>query len=1287
MGRRKRIAILVGQADEYYQAEFICGFEKQAFAYDWDVLIFSTYQKYQSSAHREQGETSIYSLVPYEDLDGLVLMLDTLQTPGLADAVEEAAHKRAKCPVIVIDKKSKYFFSAFPNHYEGIKFLVNHLIEEHGYKDIAFLTGKAWHPYSKERMQAYKDAMEEHGLEIKEGRMFYGDFWYTSGESVGDRLARNPDNLPDAIACANDCMAIGVCKALAENGIRVPEDIAVTGYDSNEEGHLSPVPITSVKLPATAFGKYAAEMLFRMSEGGEPEPFSGPVDMFHGSSCGCELRTEDMQLALRPVWDTNTSSNSVFSNFNHLDDDLLAQKNLYGIISTLFTYVYQLREFESFNICINDDWNHYGMSAGNKTENGDSIRQSIDPSESQINYAFLSDPSRFFSPRIANVMTCRPEKLNKDRIGLDHYFDRDKLVPRLDEDRPDPEAFIFSPLHFDNMCYGYAVVSYVHPSSYGDSYRLWLRSLMRGLETTRRLEELEKKNETLESNLIRDPVTGLFNFRGFTQQIDGLLFKFKGIGNPEIGVLAADIRNLSEINDKDGRTAGDKAIVKLGNLVQESFPEGNVYSLGNGEFVVIDALTSDGRKRFEETVTEIRQKLSEYTGKHKYSLPVDIYYGIAEGKAEDRNGLERITSVALTNKNAYKLRIHSLSGEEDGDDSERQADQVNDILDHNRIKYHFQPIVDAHTGEIYAYEALMRPDSVPYIQPPVVLKYAEVFGRLYDVEAATFNNVLNIIDTRTDEFREGAKVFINSIPGQRLYGKEIDNLIDVTGRHKNMVVVEFTEETELSDADYSNLKQFLGSLGVELAIDDYGTGYSNVSNLLRYMPHYIKIDRSLISEIHMSPHKQHFVKDIIGFAHENDIMALAEGVETQEELATLVFLGVDLIQGYYTARPSEKIVKEIDPEIRGVILRYARLVEKERNKNIYVAGRESRIQLQNLIGNGCKGVRITNGKVTYRDVTVTGVPGVSSDIGLTIEDGYSGQITLENACFSGRKKKAAIIIGEGCDVTLMLKGENTLENGGIVVPESSTLTFEGDGNLNINVTGTEGFGIGNDNDSTAGKLVFDQDGTIEIIFGVTRGVAIGAGKGVSIDIRRGRYFIRMQGTEGTAFGTLTGDVKMSVVNCAIDLNANVMTAVGIGSVYGSPDIRIEHISYISAFNGNDIAVIGTVRGERSDINLYSASIQSRFNSSRGLMFGALNVAPSVVNLDYATIRLECEGKQVSFFRGTDKNSKLTLTNSHLGGKIISGLDVPCKLDDMDFTISKIGAKILVNGDPLYDGTY
>ena len=1285
MTRRKRIAILVGQADEYYQAEFICGFEKQAFAYDWDVLVFSTYQKYQSSARREQGETSIYSLVPYEDLDGIVLMLDTLQTPGLADAVEEAAHKRAKCPVISIDKKSKYFFSVFPNHYEGVKYLVTHLIEEHGYKDIAFLTGKAWHPYSKERMQAYKDAMAEHGLEIKANRMFYGDFWYTSGENLGDRLAKTPDNLPDAIACANDCMAIGVCKGLTGNGIRVPEDVAVVGYDSNDEGRLSPVPVTSARLPAAQFGKYAAEALFTMGEGGEPEAFSCPVDFFPGGSCGCELKDGSTALALRSVWDTNTSSNSIFSNFNHLDDDLLAQNNLYGIVSTLFTYVYQLREFESFNICINDDWSHYGITAA---ENGDTIKSVSDPSEARINYEFLSDPSKFFSPRMVDAMSCRPEKLNCDRISLDNYFGRDNLVPRLNEDRPSPEAFIFSPLHFDNICFGYAVVSYIQPSSYGDSYRLWLRSLMRGLETTRRLDELTKKNEALESNLIRDPLTGLFNYRGFTNQVDGLLFKYRGVGQSGICVLAADIRNLSEINDKDGRSAGDKAIIQLGKYIEESFPQGSVFSFGNGEILVIDTPDAEGRKRFEEEVSVIRQKLSDLSTGQNYTVPVDIYYGIAEGNPEDRNEFERIVSIALTNKNAYKVRIRSVfADDESANDSNRQADQVNDILDHNKIKYHFQPIVDAHTGEIFAYEALMRADSIPYIQPPVVLKFAEIFGRLYDVEAATFNNILDIIDTRTDEFREGAKVFINSIPGQRLKGKDAEHLWEVTKRHKDMVVVEFTEETEMADDDLAKLKGTYEPMGIELAIDDYGTGYSNISNLLRYMPRYIKIDRSLLSEIHMSPHKQHFVKDIVSFAHENNIVALAEGVETQEELATLIFLGIDLIQGYYTARPSEKIVKEIDPAIKAEILRYTRLEADGHNKSVYVAGREARVQLQSLISGNTKSIRVTNGEVTFRDITVTGIPGVSSSINMNIDDGYSGRIMLENVHFSGKDKKAAIVIGENCDVSLVLKGENILEGGGILVPETSNLIIEGDGNLNVTVNEIESFGIGNETIAKAGNITFDQDGTVEVTLNASRGICIGGGNGAGITIRKGRYFLKMSGQQGVGIGTITGDFKPYIYNCLINLSSTMMTSVGIGSLEGNLDMKIEHIAFIADFKGNDVAVFGNVRRGRADTDIYSVTLQSKFNATNGVMFGSLNLAPSKIMLKYATIRAECEGRQASLFRGTEKSTVLVLNECSIDGKIESSEKPPLDLDGMDFQHSKVGVMVDINGEAKYRNSY
>ena len=121
------------------------------------------------------------------------------------------------------------------------------------------------------------------------------------------------------------------------------------------------------------------------------------------------------------------------------------------------------------------------------------------------------------------------------------------------------------------------------------------------------------------------------------------------------------------------------------------------------------------------------------------------------------------------------------------------------------------------------------------------------------------------------------------------------------------VVVEFTEEAEMSDQLLDQIKDKYGRMNIETAIDDYGSGYSNVNNLLRYMPRYVKIDRMLMTNIHEDPQKQHFVKDIIEFAHDNDIVTLAEGVELDVELKEVIRLGADLIQGYYTAKPSPAV--------------------------------------------------------------------------------------------------------------------------------------------------------------------------------------------------------------------------------------------------------------------------------------------------------------------------------------------------------------------------------------------
>lgn len=1274
MAGRKKIALLMGQADEYYQAQFVEGFTSKAFENDIDVVIFGSYLKYQNSRVREIGETSIFSLVPYEEFDAVAVMADTLQSPGLSDSLEEIIHERCKCPVIFVDKESKYFPSIFPNHYEDAKKLVNHLIEEHGYTDIAYLTGKAWHQYSRQRLQGFIDAMSEHGLNVGKERVFYGDFWYTSGENLGDRLIKKGGKLPQAIACANDCMAIGLATALTDGGLRIPEDIAVIGYDSMEEGRYSPAPITSVKLPARAMGVHALENLLDWMNGREAKPFTELGEFFRGSSCGCTKQVNEIDTKYRQQWPTDTSHNSVFSSYNHLDEDLVIQNDFDSLTRTVFSYVFQIRDFESFSICLNDKWKEKAKAMSGTIE------------DSRLTPEKLSETDRYFSRKMMHVIACRPEHLNCDRVSDEVYFDRDLVIPRLGMEREKPEAFFITPMHFEDSVFGYAVLSYTEPKSYKKSYRFWLHSVMRGLENFRRYDELITINKKLEASIIRDPLTGIYNYNGFLRQTEETINMNPLKGGEQIGVFAIDIKNLSKINNDDGRKAGDNAIINVARSLGEVFSKGSVFCMGNGEMVAIEVMKdADVQGELEKRFKQLDEKIEEYNA----SLPegsrhVKVYYGTADGQPKTRDDYERLVNLALSRKNGQKINFQRLSADGLDDNQIQEATIVNSILDENKINYHFQPIINARTGEIYAYEALMRADTNPYIQPLLVIKYAEIFGRLYDIEYATFNNVLNYVMKHNDEFKQGAKIFINSIPGQRLNKVDLKKIYDMTSGTSDRLVVEFTEQSEIDDDALNDMKQEYESLGFETAVDDYGTGYSNVSNLLRYMPKYVKIDRALLANIQDSPQKQHFVKDIIEFSHDNDILALAEGIETSEEIATVIGLGIDLIQGYYTARPSDIIIKEIDPDIKAEIIKYSRARDEEDARRIYVAGREARISIPRLIKDGFNIISITSGEVTHRDLVITGVPGDDAQIGVEIGSGYKGRILLENCTFSGRKHPAAIDIAEDCEVVISVSGENKLMDGGIRVASTSTLIFEGDGKLAINVTGKEAFGIGNDMGSYHGDLVFDQDGLIDITINASKGIAIGSGLGGHTSIRRGAYKLNLMGQQCVGFGSIEGNIEPLISNCAFEVKSTAINAVGIGSFTGNCDTMIEHSSVNMDFFGSDVVLVGSKKSDKLNISIFSAAFTMKARAHDITAIGSGTAAPTNINIDYLATKIDIEGSQTDIFRGVDSGVKVRVSNSRTEGSIVTNLEDREYDGVMDYKIWDSTVSINRNGQMISD---
>ena len=1260
MGKRRSIALLVGQAYEYYQSSFIEGLLSTLFAADCDVSVFAMYEKYQNTAAREVGETSIFKLVPYERFDGFILMLDTLQTPGLADSIVDAVKSRVKVPVVTVDKLIEGYTCVQPRHYEGIQVLISHLIEEHGYTDIAFLTGKSWHPYSKERLQAFKDCMKQHGLEVGENRVFYGDFWYTSGENLGDKLVKMNGVLPQAVACANDQMAVGLAKSLTEHGLRIPEDIAVVGYDSNDEGRYAPKPLTSVTLPAKALGVHAAKVINALIDGEELPEFTEPIEMYYGESCGCHNESGSMVSLVRSTWNTDLSSNSVFSPFNHMDEDLLSQSTFYGLMNTVFSYTYQIREFASFSLCLNEDWQHYNT--------GD-IR-SPEP----------------FSKRMVHALYCGPENMGQDRIAMDDFFDRKDLVPGFDDERDKPRVFFFTPVYFEDTAYGYSVISFDKPHSHSEGYRIWLRCVMRGLEYFRRQEQLRSSNAKLEANLIREPITGFYNYKGFQAQADEILASIRSDedGNRRfIGVVAVDIKNLSGINSEHGRAAGDNAIVKLADIIRKVSEDDSVFALGNGEYFIVTVLQDEKDSKLDDYIAKIKELLTKLNESNA-EFELDISYGSAKEIPGGKNDLERLVGVAINNKNVRKRNIAKAeSGGNLTEEEKEEAKVVHDIIENNMINYHFQPIVVASTGEIYAYEALMRANVVPYMPPPVVLKYAEFFNRLYDIEKATFNNVLDIFDKNESEFAPGSKLFINSIPGHILKDSDFAELSAKIESHTDRIVVEFTEQTEVRESEISKIKKRYEEAGLKTAIDDYGTGYSNITNLLMYMPDYVKIDRMLLSGIQNSPQKQHFVKDIISFSHENGIMALAEGIETVEEYKTVLELGVDLVQGYFVARPSAKIVKEIDPELKKQILDLSRIVEHEVHKDTYVAGREGRISLPVLIEEGYSKIVLPNAEMTYRDITVSGAPGLETDIFISVEDGYQGSLVLENVGLSGTKTGNAIVIGEGCDLAIELRGESVLENGGIKVPASSKLVFSGDGGIKINVRRLEAYGIGNALMTEHGELVFDQDGTIEINIDSAQGIGIGSGYGGDIHINRGRYVITMSGQSGVGIGSILRGTQPVISACDLTIVNRASRCVGIGSVEGDCDIYIERLSFDCVMAGAEGVAIGNIAGSKCNIGINSGYVTLKCDATDFMCVGSLRTPGTTIKLTLMSLVSEYSGDMCAFAGSFAEGSRINISRCTINavGRC-SDYEHDFAADDSNITVMHSTCNVKINNKQL-----
>lgn len=281
------LGILVSSTGDPFENALLRGFSDAAVqaGANWICFTSGAIRSYHGF---ESQRNMLYNLVNREVVNGLVV------SATLGHGVSQA-ELRTFCldyqplPVVTVAVDLNGLPCALNNSYQGIKDVVNHLLDVHGYRQIAFIRGPVGHQEADERYRAFCDAMLAHGCSEDKSTdcVSVGDYTLESGREAMKRLLERNIKF-EAVVSANDSMALGALEVLRMNGYRIPQDIAVTGFDDSEDSHHSLPPLTTVRQSVYEMGWQAGRMLLAKlrNENVPAQVVISPMLVLR-QSCGC----------------------------------------------------------------------------------------------------------------------------------------------------------------------------------------------------------------------------------------------------------------------------------------------------------------------------------------------------------------------------------------------------------------------------------------------------------------------------------------------------------------------------------------------------------------------------------------------------------------------------------------------------------------------------------------------------------------------------------------------------------------------------------------------------------------------------------------------------------------------------------------------------------------------------------------------------------------------------------------------------------------------------------------
>ncbi|MBR5960412.1 MAG: GGDEF domain-containing protein [Clostridia bacterium] len=577
-GKRKTIGVFLCKAYTVFDNAVYHALEEEAHRLNYDVIIFTTVGFFSSQNEYDSQERGMFSFAPIEQLDGIIVAPDTYEIEGFRDQLYEELKRRAKCPVVSIRHQEDDYDCVYTDENLAIRPLMKHLLEDHGLKRIAFLAGYEGHPDGEKRLQVYKEEMAAHGLTVDEEKdIAHGTMWINCGDMAYEAFFSDPERRPEAVVCANDFMAIGLMRTLRKNGIRIPEDVIVTGFDNVQNYALNEPMLTTVEQNFEEMASKAMEELDRQIRGEYGENEKKTIkriaiggQLILGESCGCGGRGEDFYVRTSMERaELVDSMNSREVSMTYLTIELNACDDLKDLHRVLVNKMDDTRMVRDYYLCL-----------------------------------FEKGKDGYGEPVFAEEQTDQACLVHVMRDRQDHgmpmiTFDRCKLLPEMAERADEPQVLYLVLLHQREKAYGYALFHYQPGEVPTNFFQHWNIILSGALSNMHKRDELKMLYEERRLSSITDVMTRLLNRRGLEEQLSPIWQRLCARGE-SAAFISFDMDRLKQINDTYGHQAGDYAIRLTGDAIRRAAPKDAILArMGGDEFLAVMPRADDqSAKRF-----------------------------------------------------------------------------------------------------------------------------------------------------------------------------------------------------------------------------------------------------------------------------------------------------------------------------------------------------------------------------------------------------------------------------------------------------------------------------------------------------------------------------------------------------------------------------------------------------------------------------------------------------------------------------------------------------------------